>query len=289
MEYLRQVQRGVDYVEAHLDDEVPLADVARHAGLSQWHFQRVFKALTNETLKTYVRSRRFAHALDALVTTRARIIEIALAAGFESQESFTRAFKKAFGVTPAEYRRRGVRSPFVRKARFDAEYLSHINGNLSLEPDVYEQPALQLVGLRTCFFSIDSEKNNMADKLPALWGAFLPRMGEIPHRAAGPAYGVVRQTAAKTDELEYHAAVAVERLVAAPDGMVSLVLPPARYAKFTHQGKVANLDRTVSYVYSTWLARSGLHHTYGADLELYGAEYDPESERSVIYYAIPIA
>lgn len=47
MKYLRQVRKGIDYIEAHLDSDVDLADVARHAGFSQWHFQRIFKALTN--------------------------------------------------------------------------------------------------------------------------------------------------------------------------------------------------------------------------------------------------
>ena len=101
MNYLDEVQCGIDYIEANLDAEIELAEVARRAGISQWHFQRIFKALTNETLKTYIRSRRLANALDKLAGTKERVLEIALASGFETQESFTRAFKLAFGVTPA--------------------------------------------------------------------------------------------------------------------------------------------------------------------------------------------
>ena len=122
MNYLDEVQRGIDYIEANLDAEIELAEVARRAGISQWHFQRIFKALTNETLKTYIRSRRLANALDKLANTRERILEIALASGFETQESFTRAFKLAFGVTPASYRRFGSRFQFLRKVQFDASY-----------------------------------------------------------------------------------------------------------------------------------------------------------------------
>lgn len=97
--YLDRIQQGVDYIESRLEEDIALADVAKAAGLSQWHFQRMFRALTGETLKTYIRSRRLANSLDRLLSTRLRILDIALLAGFESQESFARAFKQSFGVT----------------------------------------------------------------------------------------------------------------------------------------------------------------------------------------------
>jgi AraC family transcriptional regulator len=288
LDYLRQVQRGIDYIEAHLDSEIASADVARHAGISHWHFQRIFRALTNETLKTYIRSRRFAGALERLSATDGRILDIALSAGFETQESFTRAFKKAFDVTPAHYRKHHVRFPFLRKIRFDEDYLRHLHQGISLEPELYDQRTLALVGMRTRFFSVDSEKNNIADKLPSLWSAFLARLPEIQHRVPGMCYGVVHQTREKTDELEYHAVTEVATVGPVPDGMVLVQLPAARYARFTHKGEVAQVDLTVSYIYSSWLARSGMRHTYGADLELYDARYHPESELSEIDYAIPV-
>lgn len=288
MNYLTQVQRGIDYIEAHLDCELEPAAVARQAGISQWHFQRIFKGLTNETLKTYIRSRRLADAGRRLETSRERILEIALSAGFESQESFTRAFKKAFGVTPAAYRRDGRRFKAPRKPAIDAAYLRHLHQNLSLEPELYQQPAMLLVGLQTRFYSVDSEKNNLGQKLPALWQAFLGRLHEIAHATPGVCYGVVRQTPEKTDELEYHAAVCVTRVDALPEGMVSLELPAARYARFTHRGDATLVDRTVNYIYASWLLGCGLRHSYGADLEIYGPQYDPHSEHSVLHYAIPV-
>lgn len=288
-DYLAVIQRGVEYIESNLSFDIQAADVARHAGLSQWHFQRIFKALTNETLMTYIRSRRFSQSLEKLVNTDARVLDIALEAGFDTQESFTRAFKKTFGVTPAHYRRHASAFAFMRKARFDREYLEHLHVNLSMEPEIFEQPELRFVGMRTRFFGIDSEKNNMADKLPALWGEFLPRLDEITHRQSDAGYGVVRQTAMHSDELEYWAAVPVSRVEVLPQGLSSLSVPWAKYARFAHKGLVANLNMTVNYIYSSWLLQSGFRHTGECDLEFYGAEYVANSEKSVIYYAIPIA
>lgn len=286
--YLERIQQGVDYIEARLDEDISLAAVARAAGISQWHFQRIFKALTGETLKTYIRARRLAGALDRLLTTRLRVLDIALLAGFDSQEAFARAFKKAFGMTPQEYRNLGRKSLFLKKVQFDEQYLSHIHESISLAPEIVTLPARMLVGIRTHFFGTDSEKNNVGEQLPPLWQAFLSRLDEIDTRVAALAYGVVRADLEDGERLEYHAAVEVGDHARVPAGMVSLELPATTYAKFAHRGPVKNVDHTVNYVYSTWLAQSEYQHTCGADLEMYGAEYHPTSAESVIYYAIPI-
>jgi len=288
MHYLTQVQKGIEYIEANLDDEIFLHDVAKQAGISQWHFQRIFKALTNETLKTYIRARRLSIVFESLLTTDKKIIDISIAAGFESQESFTRAFKKAFDMTPNEARKIGNKNLFLNKVQFDAEYLRHININLSLTPEIVTQKRMQLVGVKTEFYSVDSEKNNMADKLPLLWDEFVPRMEEIQHKVSGLAYGVIQQTKEKTDLLEYYAVVEVSDINDLPEGMVSVEIPVSTYAKFTHKGNVASINNTVNYVYSSWLMQSDKRHTYGADLEIYGEVYIPDSDDSVVYYSIPI-
>jgi AraC family transcriptional regulator len=288
MDFLSQVQRGIDYIEANLEFDIQSADVARHAGISQWHFQRIFKALTNETLMTYIRSRRFSQSLQKLANTQERVLDIALAAGFDTQESFTRAFKKAFSVTPAHYRKHASAFAFMHKVRFDADYLEHIHTSLTLEPEIHEQPELHLIGMCTRLFGVDSEKNNMADKLPQLWNAFLPRLDDVPHRSLDGCYGVLRQATRNSDELEYWAVAPVTQIDALPSGLSSLHVPAARYARFAHKGFVSNLNMTVNYIYSSWLLRSGLRHSYGCDLEFYGSEYEADSEKSVIYYSVPL-
>lgn len=288
MQYLQRVQQGIDFVEAHLDTEIALSDVARAAGLSQWHFQRVFRALTNETLKTYIRSRRFAKALDQLLGTKMPILDIALAAGYDTQESFTRAFKACFRLTPGQYRALGSRSLFVKKVELNADYLRHIHRNVSLVPEVYEQPAMQLVGMRTLFYGIDSAKNNLAKKLPPLWASFLPRLAEVPYAVPGACYGVVSPVGAASDQLQYFAAIEVSQRAALPDGMQALEVPGARYAKFGHQGPAQGIDNTVNFIYSSWLLSSGMSHSGGVDLEVYDGRYHPTADTSLMHYAIPI-
>ncbi len=288
MNYLKNVQIGIEFIESNLDFDIALSDVARQAGLSQWHFQRIFKALTNETLKTYIRSRRLANSLDKLLSTKFKIMDIAMSAGYESQESFTRAFKSSFQLTPSEYRKMGDKSLFLKKLEFNTEYLTHINKNISLEPEIINQKSMVLVGLKTCFYSVDSEKNNIGDKLPVLWRTFLERLDEIDNTCSRVCYGVVQQINNNTDQLEYYAAIEVNQVEVLPKGMVSLNIPESRYAKFTHSGEVIKIDNTVNYIYSSWLMNSGKQHTSGPDLEVYGERYDPVSEQSIMHYAIPV-
>ena len=147
---------------------------------------------------------------------------------------------------------------------------------------------MQLVGMCTEFYSVDSEKNNIADKLPLLWDEFILRMPEIKHSISGAAYGIIQQTKESTDLLEYYAVVEVTEIKKLPVGMVSIEIPESKYAKFDHKGNVININNTVNYIYSSWLMQSYKRHTYGPDIEIYGRSYVPDSDESVIHYAIPI-
>lgn len=287
MNYLRKIQRGIDFIESHLDDEFEISAVARHAGVSHWHFQRVFKALTNETLKGYIRARRLADAVVQLHERRSSILEIALASGFESQAAFTRAFKHAFGVPPAKYRALGKRTEFVRKLRIDEAYLQHLHRGVSLAPVLVRRPAMVLVGLRTSFFGVDSDKSDIGDKLPPLWDAFLARTHEVAGAQADVLYGAVIPAPGE-EQLDYVAGALVHGQPKVPEGMTAFRVPAATYAEFTHRGLPKELNLTVSYIYASWLLASDMRHTYGPDLELYGADYVPNSCDSVIRYAIPV-
>ena len=142
--------------------------------------------------------------------------------------------------------------------------------------------------MKAFFYGVDSEKNNLADKLPLLWNQFLLRMSEINSRVHGVAYGVIRQVKGQGELLEYYAACEVAQLDSLPEGMEHIEIAEASYAKFSHRGQIANINDTVNYIYSSWLLGAGKRHTYGCDLEIYGDQYQPDSDESLIHYAIPI-
>ncbi|WP_235218495.1 helix-turn-helix transcriptional regulator [Paenibacillus sp. FSL R7-269] len=78
--------------------------MAKAAGLSKYHFHRIFRKYVNKNVHEYIRARRLSQAANLLLYSETRILEIALQYGFESQEAFTRAFKEIYDLPPAQYR-----------------------------------------------------------------------------------------------------------------------------------------------------------------------------------------
>jgi AraC-like DNA-binding protein len=98
------VQRMQDYVEGHLDTFITLEQLAAAAGYSPWHATRVFKQLVGMAPSDYVRARRLSRAALRLRDAPERVLDVALGAGFDSHDGFTRAFSDRFGMTPSQYR-----------------------------------------------------------------------------------------------------------------------------------------------------------------------------------------
>lgn len=105
MNYEATVQQAIDYIEEHLDEPLKPAHISRQIGFSQYHFHRIFKATVGMSMREYIRVRRLASAAGMLLHTDATIIDITLYHHFESQEAFTRAFKKYYQLPPGRYRK----------------------------------------------------------------------------------------------------------------------------------------------------------------------------------------
>lgn len=105
VEYTKEIQAVLDFIEGHLDERLDVYRVAKTAGFSRYHFQRIFKGETGMGLYEYIQKRRLANAALLLRSSSLPVIYIALQYGFDSQEAFTRAFKKVYGLPPGQYRK----------------------------------------------------------------------------------------------------------------------------------------------------------------------------------------
>ena len=108
-EYERRVYRVMDYVQAHLDEELTLEKLAGVAAFSPFHFHRVFAAITGETLSDFIRRVRLERAASGLAIFRdTSVLDVALRCGFSSAATFARAFKSHFGMSATEWREGGA-------------------------------------------------------------------------------------------------------------------------------------------------------------------------------------
>ncbi|RNM06336.1 helix-turn-helix domain-containing protein [Dickeya undicola] len=95
----------IGWIENHLESPLMINDVTAKSGYSKWHLQRIFKKETGVSLGSYIRSRRLSRAAVELKLTNQTIQDVALRYCFDSQQSFTRTFKKHFGMSPGHYRK----------------------------------------------------------------------------------------------------------------------------------------------------------------------------------------
>lgn len=100
-----KLKRVLDFIDSNLDEDLRLQDLAVVAGLSLFHFVRVFKQATGVTPYHYVRDRRIERSRALLIDSKLEISQLALMCGFSSQSHFTAAFTKAVGVSPGRFRR----------------------------------------------------------------------------------------------------------------------------------------------------------------------------------------
>ncbi len=104
-DYRGRILRVLTHIQQHLDGALDLAELAQVACFSSFHFHRIFAGMTGETIADHVRRLRLERAAVELRSGAKQVIQVALDAGYEAHEAFTRAFKAAYGVSPTEFRR----------------------------------------------------------------------------------------------------------------------------------------------------------------------------------------
>jgi AraC family transcriptional regulator len=104
-EYTKRILAVLVFIQKNLDEELSLEEYARVAHFSPYHFHRIFRGMVGESLHEHIRRLRLERAATRLKRTDWAVVEIALEAGYETHEAFTRAFRSLCGCTPSRYRR----------------------------------------------------------------------------------------------------------------------------------------------------------------------------------------
>ncbi|RED48144.1 AraC family transcriptional regulator [Aestuariispira insulae] len=283
---MKQFFKAIDYIEANLSTEIRLSDVANAACYSDYHFARMFRALAGDTIVGYIRKRRLSIAAERLVSEDIRLIDLALESGFDSQEAFSRAFRKLFGMAPGQFRRQRDWEGFMLKPALTSDILKHFHEDITMEPKIVEHAGLKAIGLDMTF---SPEK---AVEIPALWGQLRGRIPDIPAKTGKAAYGICSGKQPGDETFTYTACLDVSEIGHVPDGMRSIELPARTYAVFTHKvtspDVPAGMKVTMQYIWGTWLPNSDYRYTGDPDFELTDDRFDPESLSGEIDIYIPV-
>lgn len=104
-QHQQSINRVVDYINSHLDEELPVTSLADLAFISEFHFHRIFSSVIGEPVGAYVTRLRLERAAQLLENTNKSITEIAETCGYQSLHALSKAFKKNFNVTPSQFRK----------------------------------------------------------------------------------------------------------------------------------------------------------------------------------------
>ena len=162
MDWIQGIQRAIDYVEANITEEIDYEEVAKQAYSSSFHFQRVFGILCGFSLGDYIRMRRLSLAGEELSRGSAKIIEVALKYGYDTPESFSRAFTRFHGIAPSEAKRSGnvkIFTPLSVKLT--------LSGGRKMDYRIEKREAFQVVCKRKRVGKPESE--NVSRDISALW------------------------------------------------------------------------------------------------------------------------
>lgn len=108
MDWITGIQRAIDYVELHILESIDYEEVAKQAYSSSFHFQRIFSILCGFTLGDYIRMRRLSMAGNELYLSNLKVVDVAFKYGYDTSESFSRAFTRFHGILPSQAKQGGI-------------------------------------------------------------------------------------------------------------------------------------------------------------------------------------
>lgn len=280
--YINSIKKALNYIENNLQEDIDLSAIAKEAGYSLYHFHRIFKGIVGDSMKDYVRKRRFTEAAKELVYTNKSIVEIGIKYGYESREGFSRAFEKVYGRNPSEVRRDNllyfIREPInidymMFQLKLTTEGLTPLYRNLSER---------YVVGKK---WKVKADRSNLQD-IPLLWQKWNNEKESekiINRKCADEIMGIC--IFSQGNVFDYMIGHEVNTMEYVPENMVIYRLEPSLYAVFRVIGPITeSVQKTWDYIYSVWLSESKYKHRNIDDIEYY---YYTEGELVADLY-IPI-
>lgn len=242
MGWMESIGKAIGYIEDHITQELSIEEIAKQVSVSPFYFQKGFSLLCGYTVAEYIRKRRLALAGGEVVATDAKIIDIALKYGYDSPDSFTKAFSRFHGVTPALARKDGI----TLKAFAPLKIKLSLEGGYLMDYKITKKDSFTVVGDCKTF-----PYENAKALIPAFWAE---------HFASGKGktvcgmYGINHDENMSGDQFEYLIADDYHPAMDVPEGFVTRVIPAFTWAVFPCRGAMpASMQSVNSRIYSEWL------------------------------------
>jgi AraC family transcriptional regulator len=274
VEWLNMMMKAIDYMESNMEHEINYEDIAKEACSSTFHFQRMFHMITGLTVAEYIRKRRLTLAAQELaINSKLKVIEVALKYGYDSPEAFTKAFKKAHGITPSAAREPGVQLKAFPRISF---HLS-LKGDKDMDYRIIEKEAFKVIGKALTMSTKDGEN---LKEIPKFWDE-VNRDGTNERLCSlsdkNEVYGICMDMEHEKEQFTYMIAVEDTKNSKGSE-FTTREIPAATWAVFTSIGAMPTaIQKVWERIFTEWFPSTGYEHAEGPELEVY-PEGNPSSE-----------
>lgn len=259
MDWIESVTKAIEYIECNLTKELTAESIANHIHISSFYFQRGFSMLCGFTVGDYIRQRRLAQAASELLSSHEKIINVALRYGYDSPDSFTKAFTRFHGITPSAARKHGatVKSFAPLKISFT------LKGGYTMDYKFVEKEAFTVIGVLKKF-----PYDNARIEIPKFWADYYhTEKGNI---VCGM-YGINIDESMGGKEFEYIIADIYDGTSEVPDGFITKEIPSFTWAVFPCSGPMPDaMQVTNQKIFSEWLPNfKEYEFAAGYNIEMY--------------------
>lgn len=300
-EYERRLHRVLAHIDAHLDEPIDLARLAKVANFSDFHFHRIFAAHVGETLGAYLTRRRVEQAAVRLASQpRLSVLNVALAVGFGSAEAFTRAFKKRFGCTPSQWK---AQHPAGRRDGEESKLDQVVRSlNQEIRPPLGYDPGMVKTNTTPLQVAIRSRpsvrvaylryQGPFGEPVGRFWGETVYPWMVANSLIGAPRYGISHDDplTTATARCRYDAGVEVGEDFVPSQGAQLTTLPAGKYACTTFKCTPAEILLIWERMLREWLPASGYQLDARPSYEYYApdGECDAETGAFTCELCIPI-
>ncbi len=280
MTILNQLNRAMEYIEANIDNDLAPDDVSNVTSYSSYHFGRLFYYIADMPLSEYIRKRKLSHAAMKLQKDGAKVIDLAVTYGYDSADSFSRAFVKQHGITPSAARQAGVSLTIFSPLTFQIK----IEGVQAMNVRIEQKEAFNAVGIGRRF------KNEETDKISGFWDekfndGSLDRLKKQINR--NDLIGVCGHMDDKKGDFLYMIGLLCEE-GANTEGFSVIKTPASTWAVFRSDDFKKNpfgaeIPKLFQNAYKEWLPSSGYEKVEGRDGEIYDMEFYGVTDEGKFY------
>jgi AraC family transcriptional regulator len=271
MNWIKGLQKAINYIETNILENIDYEDVAKCAYSSNFYFQRTFSLFTGMTIGEYIRNRRLTLAGVELSMSKQKIIDVSLKYGYDTPESFAKAFTRFHGITPSAARESGANLKSF--SRLSIKII--MEGGDTMDYKIEKKETFRVVA-KVKSFSTNDSINKI--EIPNFWtesfsdGSIdtLQKLAKSSHWVTGDGVlGICDSCLNDSEHFNY--AIAVESNQSeVPDGYTIIEIPAATWAVFKCIGAMPNAIQAMwKRIYSEFFPQSDYEPTQGIDFEYY--------------------